>query len=528
MLQSPTTSAWTRVSPLEVLITRACDPSMPEPNYAAHVEVAEYINNKKANTPREAAMTIARLANNRNPHISMLALSLLDTLAQSCGYPFHLQISTKEFLNELVRRFPERPPPYPNAVMSRILELINSWKETICVESRWKEDLSNIRDMHRLLTFKGYRFRDFARPTQSQPLAANANLKSAAELEEEDREAQSAKLQELIRRGTPRDLAAAQELMKSLAGANPETKPDYKSQALHEITKLETKVVLMNEMLDNVDVARGERFVEGDAYDQVAEILRAARPKLQKWASEVDVESHDSESLDTFLQMNDQINTVLNRYEAFKKGDYSFASNPIPAELSNSGPSSSSAGLSLIDFDDSTAAQNATSTATTTPSNDIMSLFGPSAPTPTRPSPLSNLSNPISAPVSNLTPPIGGMHGSGVMGSGLGMGMGMGGSAVGYGSPFGASGNHSAFPRNSSPVPTVPHTPNYFSGPPGVNLGLARTGTPSTPQTTQRSQSTQLAQPQTPNSTAQNGLTQSSQPQPTQAKDPFADLAGLF
>ncbi|KAJ3842036.1 VHS domain-containing protein [Lentinula raphanica] len=569
MLQSPTTSAWTRVSALEVLITRACDPSMPEPNYAAHVEVAEYINNKKANTPREAAMTIARLANNRNPHISMLALSLLDTLAQSCGYPFHLQISTKEFLNELVRRFPERPPPYPNAVMSRILELINSWKETICVESRWKEDLSNIRDMHRLLTFKGYRFRDFARPTQSQPLAANANLKSAAELEEEDREAQSAKLQELIRRGTPRDLAAAQELMKSLAGANPETKPDYKSQALHEITKLETKVVLMNEMLDNVDVARGERFVEGDAYDQVAEILRAARPKLQKWASEVDVESHDSESLDTFLQMNDQINTVLNRYEAFKKGDYSFASNPIPAELSNSGPSSSSAGLSLIDFDDSTAAQNATSTATTTPSNDIMSLFGPSAPTPTRPSPLSNLSNPMSnampvmesriglglpgmnvgnstppipstftpppnygspssAPVSNLTPPIGGMHGSGVMGSGLGMGMGMGGSAVGYGSPFGASGNHSAFPRNSSPVPTVPHTPNYFSGPPGVNLGLARTGTPSTPQTTQRSQSTQLAQPQTPNSTAQNGLTQSSQPQPTQAKDPFADLAGLF
>lgn len=108
-------------------------------------------------------MTIVQLVNHRNPHVAILALALLDTLVQSCGYPFHLQISTKEFLNELVRRFPERPPPFPGPVMTRILELINSWKEGICSESRWKEDLGNIRDMHRLLTFKGYRFRDTPR-----------------------------------------------------------------------------------------------------------------------------------------------------------------------------------------------------------------------------------------------------------------------------------------------------------------------------------------------------------------------------
>lgn len=112
-------------------------------------------------------MTIARLANHRNPHVAILALALLDTLVQSCGYPFHLQISTKEFLNELVRRFPERPPPFPGPVMSRILDLIHGWKEGICMESRWKEDLGNIRDMHRLLTFKGYRFRDLSRPTNA-------------------------------------------------------------------------------------------------------------------------------------------------------------------------------------------------------------------------------------------------------------------------------------------------------------------------------------------------------------------------
>jgi ADP-ribosylation factor-binding protein GGA len=131
-------------------------------------------------------MAIGRLANHRNPHVAILSLALLDTLVQSCGYPFHLQISTKEFLNELVRRFPERPPPFPGPVMSRILELIGGWKEGLCTESRWKEDLGNIRDMHRLLTFKGYRFRDI--PTQSSITAtAGVSLYHSFDLNQTNR-----------------------------------------------------------------------------------------------------------------------------------------------------------------------------------------------------------------------------------------------------------------------------------------------------------------------------------------------------
>lgn len=112
-------------------------------------------------------MTIVRIVNNRNPHIASLALALLETLVQQCGYAFQLQIATKEFLNELVRRFPEKPPPMPGPVMIKILELIHTWKESICADSRYKEDFGNIRDMYRLLTLKGYRFRDFSHPQQT-------------------------------------------------------------------------------------------------------------------------------------------------------------------------------------------------------------------------------------------------------------------------------------------------------------------------------------------------------------------------
>ena len=58
--------------------------------------------------------------------------------------------------------------------------------------------------------------------------------------------------------------------MKSLAGANPDAKPDYRTQALTDLNKLEQKVILLNEMLDNVDADRGEKFASGDAYDVIS------------------------------------------------------------------------------------------------------------------------------------------------------------------------------------------------------------------------------------------------------------------
>lgn len=144
---------------LQRFIFNACDPiSNYEPNLALNLEIVDLINQKKGSAPREAASTIVQLINHRNPNVSLLALSLLDICVKNCGYPFHLQISTKEFLNELVRRFPERPPLRASRVQNKILEAIEEWRSTICQTSRYKEDLGFIRDMHRLLLYKGYMF----------------------------------------------------------------------------------------------------------------------------------------------------------------------------------------------------------------------------------------------------------------------------------------------------------------------------------------------------------------------------------
>lgn len=232
--------------------------------------------------------------------------------------------------------------------MQKILELIHEWKLTICVTSKHKEDLVHIRDMHRLLSYKGYRFPDVDRRA-AQVLNESDRLKSAEELEEEDRAAQSAKLQELIRRGTPRDLAAAQELMKIMAGAEPDKQPDYQAQMQKELDRVQSRVLLLNELLNNAQP--GEKFVEGDAFDQLSQKCKLVQPKLQKWISE---SSENPDMMDRLLLINDLTNNVLERYIAFKAGDFSATAeiNPAFAGKDTAAAKDRAKEVSLIDFDD--------------------------------------------------------------------------------------------------------------------------------------------------------------------------------
>ncbi|KAE8141982.1 VHS domain-containing protein [Aspergillus pseudotamarii] len=335
------------LTPLQRAIRHACDISHYEPNLALNLEVADLINSKKGNAPREAALEIVRLINSRNQNVSLLALALLDICVKNCGYPFHLQISTKEFLNELVRRFPERPALRPSRVQHRILESIEEWRQTICQTSRYKEDLGHIRDMHRLLLYKGYVFPEI-RNEDAAVLNPSDNLRSAEEMEEEEREAQSAKLQELIRRGTPADLQEANRLMKVMAGYDNRHKTDYRAKAAEEVAKVQQKAKILEEMLQSQQP--GERIAEGDVFEELANALQSAHPKIQKMCEE---ESDDPEAVHKLLEINDSIHRTIERYKLVKKGDLEAASKIPKGTLGTTTGVSKNANneLSLIDFD---------------------------------------------------------------------------------------------------------------------------------------------------------------------------------
>ncbi|KAI9934178.1 hypothetical protein AWENTII_008573 [Aspergillus wentii] len=334
------------LSPVQRGVRNACDLQHYEPNLALNLEVADLINSKKGNAPREAAFEIVHLINSRNQNVALLALALLDICVKNCGYPFQLQISTKEFLNELVRRFPERPPMRPSRVQHRILESIEEWRQTICQTSRYKEDLGFIRDMHRLLLYKGYIFPEI-RHEDAAVLNPSDNLRSAEEMEEEEREAQSAKLQELIRRGTPADLQEANRLMKVMAGYDNRHKTDYRAKAAEEVAKVQQKAKILEEMLQSHQP--GDR-IEGDVFEELANALQSAHPKIQKMCEE---ESEDPEAVHKLLEINDSIHRTIERYKLVKKGDLDAALRIPKGTLGTTTGVSKNANneLSLIDFD---------------------------------------------------------------------------------------------------------------------------------------------------------------------------------
>ncbi|CAG8495734.1 7782_t:CDS:10 [Ambispora leptoticha] len=347
---------------IQNFIERACNPVLNEPDLALNLEIADLINQKKQNYPRDAALHIVRLINHRNQIVSLLALALLDICVKNCGYPFHLQIATKDFLNALVRKFPEKPPIIPNPVQLRILEYIQEWKSTLCTTSRHKDDFVHISDMHRLLTFKGYIFPEV--DTESVAVLTPAQ-----------------KLQELIRRGTPADLLEAQELMKIMAGYDPETRPDYQKQADEELERIQRKSILLNDLLNNVKP--GEK-IGGDVYEELAQSCKAVQPKIQRLISE----EEDSESIDRLLFLNDTINTVLKRYEDISNGIFEqkedTAALPQPKiedssetwliDLGEPEPPANDIALTSTSNTNNTVASNNSSTGKGTAIDDLLGL----------------------------------------------------------------------------------------------------------------------------------------------------------
>jgi ADP-ribosylation factor-binding protein GGA len=334
-------------SQLQRFIQAACSPDNYEPNLALNLEISDLINSKKGTAPREAAVAIVNFINHRNPNVSLLALSLLDICVKNCGYPFHLQIGTKEFLNELVRRFPERPPMRYSRVQMKILEAIEEWRSTICETSRYKEDMGFIRDMHRLLSYKGYTFPEVRRD-DAAVLNPSDNLKSAEEMEEEEREAQSAKLQELIRRGAPEDLQEANRLMKIMAGYDTRSKVDYRAKAAEDVSKIQAKAKLLEERLEAFKA--GDTMTDGDVFEELASALQSAQPKIQKMCEE---ESDDHEAVARLFEINDSIHRTVERYKLMKKGDLEGASKIARGEhvASQAAVKSAAQELNLIDFD---------------------------------------------------------------------------------------------------------------------------------------------------------------------------------
>lgn len=310
------------------------------------MEICDYVNSKQGSAPREAAIAVVKLISQRDPQISELAIALLDNLVKNCDYPFHLQISRKEFLNELVKRFPERPPMRYTRVQRLVLAQIEEWYQTICRTSKYKDDFNYIKDMHRLLTNKGYIFPE-VKVEDAAVLNPSDNLKSMEDLRKEEAIVHSAKLQEFIRRGKPADLQEANKLMKIMAGFKDDNVKQNKKQLGDDIAKLKRKVEILADMLNAIQSNASTINDNDEALVELYSSVKSSQPIITKIIEE---DNENEDQVNDLLALNDNVNNVINKFQLLKGGKVDEANNI--KVVGGSGASANSAIVNLIDFDD--------------------------------------------------------------------------------------------------------------------------------------------------------------------------------
>jgi len=297
-------------NPLIRKINRAC--RSLEPDLALNLDVADYINEKQGSSARDAVLMIVKLiTRSQQQHTAINALSLLDTIVKNCGYPVHLQISRKDFLNELVRNFSERPSIRQSFVERKILLFIEEWYQSLCKFSDYKQDMQFIKDMRKLLKYKGYTFPK-VKEDDINVLKPNKHLKTQKEILKEQEIAQAAKLEELIRSGKPEDLKEANKLMQVMAGFKEDNAIKAKNAILEEIENLKNKSNLFQEMLSASTVD-----VTNDTILELYYSLKSSQLKFQHIIEEEEQSGdYDNSITSEILQLNDTINGLLTKFSS--------------------------------------------------------------------------------------------------------------------------------------------------------------------------------------------------------------------
>lgn len=198
-------------------------------------------------------------------------------------------VSKKDFLNRLVYRFPAQPDDTLDKCHYMIMSLVKKWSEALCQRSRYRDDFGNIRMMLALLKAKGFPIPEI------EPAAIDAivgsegsGLQTKEQLEAEERLVNETRLDELLHRGQPADLVAANALMKKLIGYSQneeEGSIEYNTAEAridHELNLLADKIDLLESMKQESPTSETYKTLYSECKRVVPRMFQLANSELSE------------------------------------------------------------------------------------------------------------------------------------------------------------------------------------------------------------------------------------------------------
>eukprot|EP00123_Amoebidium_parasiticum_P014487 comp22518_c1_seq1/m.34126 comp22518_c1_seq1/g.34126 ORF comp22518_c1_seq1/g.34126 comp22518_c1_seq1/m.34126 type:complete len:626 (-) comp22518_c1_seq1:713-2590(-) len=302
---------------------------MAQPNFRQLVERAtsQYLKNEDweyimevcdaVNASRDGPMEVSRLLIERlqseGEKVQLYCLTLLNTCVNNCGKRFHNVISRYEFLNELIKLVSKKYYSYTTEpVKRRILGLIQQWKNEI--------NHPKIEKAYEMLKEKGHEF-----PLDNYDSVAVVQDKSFLRVEEKrrgsfDEAEQNRILGELLKSKDPKDLEAANQLIKQMVKVDDFQEDSTDEKIRRDLDIAENNIKLFHEMLDNWSPEDGP-ITKNELIQELHEALLKMKPRLARLCGDLE----EDEDVNNALPVNASLRSALRKYDSLAAGGRSMA-----------------------------------------------------------------------------------------------------------------------------------------------------------------------------------------------------------
>ncbi|XP_015254025.1 PREDICTED: hepatocyte growth factor-regulated tyrosine kinase substrate isoform X5 [Cyprinodon variegatus] len=137
----------------ERLLDKATSQLLLETDWESILQICDLI--RQGDTQAKYAIAaIKKKLNDKNPHVALYALEVLESVVKNCGQTVHDEVASKQTMEELKDLFKKQTEPN---VRNKILYLIQAWAHAFRNEPKYKV----VQDTYQILKVEGHAFPEF-------------------------------------------------------------------------------------------------------------------------------------------------------------------------------------------------------------------------------------------------------------------------------------------------------------------------------------------------------------------------------
>ncbi|VDM48723.1 unnamed protein product [Toxocara canis] len=164
------------VSPYDEVIEKVTAETCTSENWALILDICDKVVAEQSKGAKMCLLSLKKRLNHRDPHVVLLALSVLDSLWSNCGVLFRREVSSREFSQELAFKATHSN----RSVGEKTRAMLKKWAENECKKDA---SLGLIESLYKNLLSEGHSF-DPDLPPKTTALSSDPNVVQSAEEEE--------------------------------------------------------------------------------------------------------------------------------------------------------------------------------------------------------------------------------------------------------------------------------------------------------------------------------------------------------